>query len=200
MNVQFDGPNKLVICNYGTTHLSVQDTYSYWKEWSLVSDNAKYKEAFSVLGGDPTVAGKFLGSTYFLENGWKIRPYEGNHVLVIEGNLYARTGGVLVPTVGAYNVQVQQIISNIIDTVSTGGGSSIDVDAIVDGVFRGIIGTYKNEEGSFGKAIYEMIQREAGNLEIDREAGTIKVKEPDGTLLYTLTMATVGSIDTLLRS
>jgi hypothetical protein len=92
MAYTFDGVNKLIILSNGTTTVDAKDMYSRWKDWSLVGDNAKYLQALSVLGGDPLPGGRYLGTTYFLENGWKIRPFEGNHTLVLQGNLYSRDG------------------------------------------------------------------------------------------------------------
>lgn len=123
MAYTFDGPNQLIILSTGTTAVTVEDMYSRWKDWTIISDNSKYLLAFSSLGGDPLPGGLFLGATYFLENGWKIRPYEGNQVLTVTGNLYARDGSdPFVSTLGSYNVRVMLTVSNLIDTVSTGGG------------------------------------------------------------------------------
>ena len=87
--VTFDGPNKLMIVNPGVTEIDVKvDLYSDWKEWTLLSDNSKYLPAMSAIGGEPIGGGIFVGSTFFFLNGWKLRPYEGNHTLNVVGNLY----------------------------------------------------------------------------------------------------------------
>lgn len=127
MAYTFDGPNKLIILSNGTTTVDVKDMYSRWKEWVATSDNSKYLIAFSALGGDPLPGARYLGTTYFVENGWKIRPYEGNHTLVVSGNMYARDGSdPFVNTVGTFNVRIMLSVSNLVDTVnlSGGGGSS----------------------------------------------------------------------------
>src|SRR6056300_321219 len=75
--VTFDGENKLILVNQDVTYLEVgADLYSSWKEWVQVRDIAKYIPAFSIVGGEPLGGGTFLGVTYFLENGWRIKPYE----------------------------------------------------------------------------------------------------------------------------
>jgi len=130
----FDGPNKLIILSLGTTSITMVDCYSRWKEFVLTGDNSKYLEAFSVIGGDPLPGGNFLGNTFFLENGWKIRPQEANHALTVTGNLFDRAGGSpFVNTVGAYNVRIEQKTSNIVDLIAT-GGSTIDPDDVADAV------------------------------------------------------------------
>lgn len=123
-NITFDGANKLIICNSGTTSLSVKDTYSYWKQWAAVDDNAKYLQAIRVIGGDETITGRYLGSTFFLMNGWQIRPQEATHTLVIDGNLYHDDGDdVVIPTLGNYNVRTIMMVTNLIDTIATGGSA-----------------------------------------------------------------------------
>ncbi len=115
----FDGVNRLFIVRSGITEIDVQvDLYSDWKEVLREGDNTKYLQALSTIGGDPLTLGRTLGDTYFLENGWKIRPYEGeNHVLRIDGNLFSRDGsGSVIPTTGNSNVLVESFVSNLVDT------------------------------------------------------------------------------------
>lgn len=126
----FSGDNKLIIINSGITYIDVKkNIYSDWKEWlsntgdfsGNTSDNTRYEQALSSVGGDPISETISLGATYFLENGWKIRPYEGNHTLIIAGNIYSRDGSVVViPTLGSYNVVVNMQTSNLIDLLSLG--------------------------------------------------------------------------------
>ena len=126
MAVQFDGNNKLIIVDNGITDLTMQGVYSDWKEWMLISDNAKYEHAFSVLGGDPLPGSRYLGSTFFLENDWRIRPYEGDHTLTVDGNLYDRLGASpYVSTIGAYNVFIISTVSDLVQTIDTSGGATI---------------------------------------------------------------------------
>ena len=126
--VTFDGINKLILVNEGVLSLDVKtDIYSAWKEW--VKDphhiNALYVQAITYLGGDPITASTSVGITYFLENGWRIKPYLGNYVLDIAGNLYTREPGEnpVVPTSG---VSTSLTRSNLVDFVD----ASIDAGAI----------------------------------------------------------------------
>lgn len=108
-----------------------------WEEWLLQDDNIKYAMAISAIGGDPIGGARYLGSTFFLENGWKLRPYEGNHVLTIVGNLYTRDeSSPFVQTVGSYNVLISMQVSNLIDTVATGGGSVYTPAQVADAVWN----------------------------------------------------------------
>lgn len=92
--VTFDGVNKLILINKGETEIDVQtDIYSDWKEWALLEDNLKYFPPISTVGGEPTISGQRLDVTYFLINGWKIKPYSGTYDLTLIGNIFDIDGG-----------------------------------------------------------------------------------------------------------
>jgi hypothetical protein len=135
MPVTFDGPNKIMteISAEGDNTLEVVDIYSAWKEWVLQSDNAKYEQAFAVVGGDPISGTQNLGSTFFLENGWRIRPAELTHKLTVLGNLFTREAGEspFIPVLGAYTVTIELRVSNLVDTVATGASDLTQLEADV---------------------------------------------------------------------
>ena len=82
----FSGESKRIIVSSGVTSVDVQDMYSRWKDWTMVSDNSKFSQAFRTFGGDPTIAGQFAPRYFFLTNGWRV---EVNHDEVDFGvNLY----------------------------------------------------------------------------------------------------------------
>ena len=92
--VTFDGVNKLILVNEGETSLDVQtDIYSDWKEWAQTEDNLKYLPPLDTVGGEPTIEGQRLDVTYFLINGWKIKPYTGTYDLTLIGNIFDVDGG-----------------------------------------------------------------------------------------------------------
>lgn len=119
--VSFDGNAKLIQINLGETSIDVKtDLYSKWKLWAAEGDNLKYLPAFRSVGGDPTVNGKYLGSTFFIQNGWKIRPPSEDTFITIVGNLYADDGSnPFVPCLGDFNVVLSTTTSNLVDAVST---------------------------------------------------------------------------------
>lgn len=127
--VSFDGINKLIICDSTALDINIQiDVYSAWKRWVLTSDNSKYLEAIRTIGGDPISEILSLGATFFLINGWKIRPAEQSYVLNVEGNLYSDDGlPPFIQTIGDYNVQVLVARSNLIDTVKLGSSAATEV-------------------------------------------------------------------------
>ncbi len=141
MAITFDGPSKRIILSTGTTSLDARDCYSRWKDWVLESDNSKYEQAFTVVGGDPIGGGNFVSSYYFLTNGWRIRPHEASHTLTINGSVVVDGGGnALVPTLGSYQVLVVQSVPVKAETVSTeGGGASFTLDQIRDAVWAKLL-------------------------------------------------------------
>lgn len=135
--VTFDGINRLIIINQGVTNLDVQsDIYSAWKEWSLLEVNTKYLQALDTVGGEPTVAGQFLDVTYFLINGWRIKPYSGEYTLNIIGNLFEVDGGqIFVPANKLENIDNNININtntSVIVRKVEGGGTNGDLSEISD--------------------------------------------------------------------
>ena len=117
--VTFDGVNKLILVSNGILELDVkQDLYSDWKEWTQTLDNAKYEQAFTVIGGEPLPGNRFVGATFFLINGWKIRTWEGNHTLTVNGNLFCEDGSpAFVPTIDGWTITVNSFQSTLVDGV-----------------------------------------------------------------------------------
>lgn len=112
--VTFDGINKQIIVNDGELDIDVQvDLYSDWKEWSLQRDHLKYLPAMRSVGGDPTVAGAFLGATFFTINDWQIVISDST---VFTGNLFSDDFESPFITVEGAKVARSQF-SNLVDSV-----------------------------------------------------------------------------------
>ena len=159
-NVTFDGPNYLIIVENSVTDLDVQvDLYSDWKEWFQTGDNSKYFPAFRTTGGDPAGVGKRVGDFYFLQNqagvGWRIRPYEGDHELILNGNLYSEDSALplFTPTVGDFTVL--SIIERSLDVLTLEVGSAVteqDKEDIADAVLDEMLDEH-TDTGSLGEAV-----------------------------------------------
>ncbi len=110
MPITFDGPNKVITLASGETQVSVKDVYSRWKDWAVLSDNAKYLPAFRTIGGDPLSAIINAGDYYFLRNdyGWRIKPPEEDITVYLSGNLAAEDSAIqaINPTDGAYTAAI----------------------------------------------------------------------------------------------
>ena len=122
MALTINPSSKLFILDSAAT--TAQAIYSAWVDWVALSDNCKYLPAFSSVGGDDLGGGLFVPPYYFLINGWRIRPMEQNHLLVLSGNLFVDGGGQpVVQTVGAYNVSVQYTVPVQAQAFSTSGST-----------------------------------------------------------------------------
>jgi hypothetical protein len=193
MAYTFDGPNKLIILSSGTTSFSVVDLYARWKDWMLLSDNSKYLEAISGIGGDPLPGGNFLGQTFFLENDWKIRPQEANHVLVVTGNLYDRAGGSpFVNTTGAYNVRIESRVSNIVDLIAT-GGSTIDPDDVADAVLTKADSIFPGWH--LARSVRYMLSEAMGDVSgaVDTGTSNLQLFDPQNNLIATADVDQLGN-------
>lgn len=130
--VTFDYPNRRIIeVAAGDNALDVSEIYSEWKidvqngnslgdqpAFSLGEDRDDHLAA--VIGGQttPTPAGA-LGTTYFLGPGWKIRPAEVNHRLILRGNIYTFDGTrITANTLGSFTVEVAIEFTNLIDNLA----------------------------------------------------------------------------------
>jgi hypothetical protein len=119
--ITVDPANKRLILD--SASVTAQEIYAAWVDWVALSDNAKYLPAFSSVGGDELGGGLFIPPYYFLLNGWRVRPMEANHTLIITGNLVVQGGGVpVVPTLGTFNVSVQYTVPVQAQGISTSGG------------------------------------------------------------------------------
>ena len=121
--VAFDAYEKIIYVNEGVTTLDVKiDIYSAWKEWVLNSPEyplpSWQKEAISAIGGEPLNDTLNVGSTFFLENGWRIQPFASRtpYILTVNGNIYTREAGGN-PFLFAEGVSVNLTRSNIVDQV-----------------------------------------------------------------------------------
>lgn len=138
--VTFDGVNKLILINKGETELDVQtDIYSDWKEWVRLEDNLKYLPPLSTVGGEPTVAGQRLDVTYFLINGWKLKPYSGTYDLTLVGNIFDVDGGSIkvpadVDPGNPNNITINtntSVIVRQVDSGNSGGGTTAVTASLV---------------------------------------------------------------------
>lgn len=122
-SVTFDGPNKLILVNDGVTELDVRvDIYSDWKEWMLGHDGiipSRYIDAVENIGGQPLPGGRVVGSTFFLINGWRIKPYSGSYQLRVNGNLYTTEGDSPFVDADGYlnNIRIESTVSTLVEAL-----------------------------------------------------------------------------------
>lgn len=121
--VTYDWANKIIQVDVAPVGGSVEidikeDIYSDGKQdWKDDADLNKFRFPVTPVGGDLLPGSKTLGSTFFLEYGWKIRPYNASHTLNVNGNMYARDGSdPYLDTVGVYTVRIIQSVSSLVDS------------------------------------------------------------------------------------
>lgn len=127
------------------------DVYSDGKEdWQLTGTLTGMNFPVRVVGGEPISAELSLGATYFLQYGWRIRPYEADHTLLIDGNIYTEEGDTpYLATTGSWNVQVLNQRSNLIDQIA----SPTD---IADAVWEAPLNDYLTEGGSMAYKVIKI--------------------------------------------
>jgi hypothetical protein len=90
MTTTFDGVAKQITVsdfnNFDTVDVQ-KDIYSAWKRWFVLSDNAKYLQAFRPIGGDATGGTQTAPPYFFLMNNWKV-VVDGIQNLGFNTNLY----------------------------------------------------------------------------------------------------------------
>jgi len=140
--VTFDAYEKIIYVNEGVRELDVKiDIYSAWKEWVLSSPEyplpSWQKEAISAIGGEPLNDTLNVGSTFFLENGWRIQPLASTqpYILTVNGNIYTRESGGN-PFLFAEGVSVNLTRSNLVDQlVASTSITQADYEAIASNVW-----------------------------------------------------------------
>ncbi len=119
----FDGDNTLIILTVDGEWDTEIDLYSEWKQWVKLSDNSKYSPAFwrqsidqSLLSSAEIRIGTDTEAQFFLNNeeGWRIRPVEGDGETLIIGNIRRANAELplFVPTVGMYKHLIEVEVTN----------------------------------------------------------------------------------------
>lgn len=126
--VTFDAANKLIWVNYGVTELDwKEDVYSAWKEWMRLeshTENPAVLPAIRAIGGDDITSdgSRKVGTTFFLTNGWRLKPWGGDYRLSILGNVYTEEGEpIYVPVDGDYKIVIEQTLSSLVELVTLEG-------------------------------------------------------------------------------
>ena len=132
MAITFDPAAKRIILD--SASVTAEQIWSRWCDWVATGDNSKYGAVLSHVGGDDLGGGLLIPNYIFLNDGWRVRPMEANHNLVITGNLFVTGGGVpVVNTLGSYNVAVNYTVPVQAQGISTSGSaglSAADIEAI----------------------------------------------------------------------
>lgn len=87
-------------------------------DWQDTLTLRKHTFPLVAIGGQTISAGK-LGTTYVLNDPWHMHPYEGDHTLNVNGNLFTElaTTHLVAPTIGAFTVTVNRNLSTLVEVV-----------------------------------------------------------------------------------
>ena len=113
--VTHDAVNRLIIVTEapvaGRTTIDVLgELYSASKRaWLTDLSLNRLVFPWAAEGGTLLPSGQTTPRAFILRDPWKIRPYEADHNLVLAGNIFAETGALTVPTLGAFRVEVSSI-------------------------------------------------------------------------------------------
>ena len=135
MPVTFDPTTRVIAVNPGVRTLDVlRDLYSEAKrQWLTDPVLRRLAFPFRIFGGDPLTDSLTAGAFIFLQNqdGWRVRPDDVNHELVVVGNLYPEslTNAVFLPALNGATVSVYLERSSLTQVVQ-GGSVTIDLEPI----------------------------------------------------------------------
>lgn len=120
MAITLDGATKRIILD--SASVSAAQIWSAWVDWHEA--NQQWPLAFQLVGGNALGGGLFIPPYFFLMNGWRVRPMEASHNLLIEGNLFVDGGGVpVVGTLGTYQVNVNYTVPVQAQGIATSGST-----------------------------------------------------------------------------
>ena len=120
MAITLDGATKRIILD--SASVTAAQVWSAWVDWH--ETHQQWPLAFQLVGGIALGGGLFIPPDFFLLNGWRVRPMEASHNLLIEGNLFVDGGGVpVVPTLGTYQVNVNYTVPVQAQGIATSGST-----------------------------------------------------------------------------
>ena len=109
----------------GNNEVRVNAQVDVWsdliEDWEATLALRRFTFPLIAIGGQTISAGK-LGTTYVLLDPWQFAPYEADHEMVIDGNLFTESAltRLVLPTVGAYTVIVTRNLSTLVEVVEVG--------------------------------------------------------------------------------
>ena len=122
-----DTTNKLLVVTLapdvnGQVNINAQvDVWSDLEEdWESTLALRRFTFPLVAIGGQTISAGQ-LGTTYVLLDPWQIAPYEADHDLIIDGNLFTESALVKLvkATAGGYTVSATRNLSTLVEVVES---------------------------------------------------------------------------------
>jgi len=145
--LSFDGALKRVKVTFDPLEshvtLLVQEIYSQWKEWVQIGNNSQWTQAFLSIGGEPIGGGEYVGSTFFILDGWKIAPITtvSDSELKLDGNLFSEVVGESLVDLSLMDINKHVVVERRTSVYPAGVSSSGDASAISDAVWAKVVET-----------------------------------------------------------
>jgi len=137
-----------------------QDLYSDGKEdWRSSEALRRVRFPLRAAGGDALPGAIDSGTTFFLRSDWRILPYNADHKLIVEGDLFREDGGALfLPTADPHTVQIESRVSALVYVAEgSGSGSSLTKQDVEDAVWDAILtGAHHNTINSAGRKLRQL--------------------------------------------
>ncbi len=184
MPITIDGPNKVISLDATTFAYSAEEIYSRWKDWVLLSDNAKFLEAFRIVGGDDLGGGAKAPAFIFLRNdyGWRLKKPEATIDVTINGNLLPEDSNTALTSepVGAFNPTITFNRQNVtqIDTGSLAASvwsyalEGTETAAEMMRIMRSAVAGVSTISGT----VYRFFSRDGSKIRIDGNVTTNGVR------------------------
>ena len=151
MAITFNGSTKIITLDKAL--VSASEIWIAWCDWIETSDNSKWPIALRQVGGDSLGGDLYIPPYIFLMNGWKVRPMEQNHDLVLTGNLFVEGGGIpVVRTIGNYQVNVNYTVPVQAQALNVSGGTSgPTADQIKEAILNALLTDFDNDDTIGGR-------------------------------------------------
>jgi len=86
MSLEFDPVNKYIKILSGTL-ITAQEIYNQTMDWCDAQTNMGHSVPMRAIGKAPLGGGVYSDSIFVLQNGWKVKLYDGTYQFVIKGTL-----------------------------------------------------------------------------------------------------------------
>lgn len=148
MPVTFDGATRVateIDTGAAINEIDAVDIYFAWKEWA--QDNLEVFPMLEPIGGQ-SLGSTNLGLTFIALNGWRFRPADYAHKVVLVGNINTQgtDGWDTVPTASGVGVQVVQRVSNLVDS----SVARLDLDQLLQAVYIDPSSSFSGTEEGIG--------------------------------------------------
>ena len=147
MTIEFDPINKYIkILTGSTSPMDVLTIYSAAMDWADSLAGMPYDCPMGAVGKAPMGGGVYTDSVFILQNGWKIKLYNGNYHFIFKGTIITDDGTSRTVNPDSGNVTIEfQVTSQGIVSIQGSGVTQQDKDDISNLVWTNPTGSFLNK-------------------------------------------------------